>query len=64
MSLLFKFYPFGKVIHSFDDGVLFSQKLLILTVPSKRAHRIVVVGVVVVRSAVGVHIPNVRRISI
>lgn len=58
-------YPFGKVMHSFDGGALLWHDIHIATrsrVPPKRAHRIVVGGIVV-GSTVGVHIPNVGRFS-
>ena len=56
-------YPFGKVMHSFDGGVLFSLFATHSHIPPKRAHRIVVVGGIVVGSTVGVHIPYVGRYS-
>ena len=59
-------YPFGKVMHSFDGGALLWHDIYIATrsrVPPKRAHRIVVVGGIVVGSTVGVHIPYVGRYS-
>lgn len=59
-------YPFGKAMRSFDGGALLWHDIHIATrsrVPPKRAHRIVVVSGIVVRVAVGVHIPNVGRFS-
>ena len=56
-------YPFGKVMHSFDGGVLFLLKATHSDVPPKRAHRIVVVGRIVVQSTVGVDIADVGSYS-
>ena len=51
-------------MRSFDGGALLSSYQTTRSrVPPKRAHRIVVVGGIVVRSTVGVHIPNVGRYS-
>ena len=50
-------------MHSFDGGVLFSLFATHSHIPPKRAHRIVVVGGIVVGSTVGVHIPYVGRYS-
>lgn len=53
-------------MRSFDGGALLWHDIHIATrsrVPPKRAHRIVVVGGIVVGSTVGVHIPYVGRYS-